>query len=255
MPAKFAACRLILDPPASGVWNMAVDEALLDAAAGQADQDLIPTLRFYEWSEPTLSLGYFQRVEDRHQHAPSAECALVRRSTGGGAILHHRELTYSLVWPATDRFSARAQSLYDTVHEALIGCLAARGITAEMNGPLGNQVQAEQPFLCFQRRAAGDVLIGQDKIAGSAQRRLKGAVLQHGSVLLEGSPHAPELPGIKELTGVSLHPGELADIWARDLGTRSAVTLQESTLTARESEAAEQVAQGKFLENTWTNKR
>jgi lipoate-protein ligase A len=251
MSAKPAACRLILDPPGAGAWNMAVDEALL----GAADETTTPTLRFYEWSKPTLSLGYFQRVEDRRRHAASATCPLVRRSTGGGAILHHRELTYSLVWPAADRFSARAQSLYDTIHESLIGCLVARGIPAEINGHLGTADQGEQSFLCFQRRVAGDVLIHRDKIAGSAQRRLRGTVLQHGSVLLERSPQAPELPGIKELTGVYLDPAELAAILARALADRLAVTLEPSTLTELELRVARQVDQGKFRENSWTNKR
>ena len=251
MSGKPTACRLILDPPGVGAWNMAVDEALL----GSADENPTPTLRFYEWSEPTLSLGYFQRTEDRRRHAASATCPLVRRSTGGGAILHHRELTYSLVWPAADRFSAHAVSLYDTVHESLIGCLVARGIPAEMNGPLGTQTQGDQEFLCFQRRVAGDVLIRRDKIAGSAQRRLRGTVLQHGSVLLAESPQAPELPGIKELTGVYLGPAELAAIWARALADRLAVTLQRTTLTERETRAAQQIDQGKFRQNTWTNKR
>ena len=254
MSAKHA-CRLILDPPAAGAWNMAVDEAVLEAAAIHPDQSSIPTLRFYEWLEPTLSLGYFQRVEDRQQHPPSAACALVRRSTGGGAILHHRELTYSLVWPAPDRFSARAQSLYGAVHESLIECLARQGVTAELNERAGTQPQEEQPFLCFERRAVGDVVIGSSKIAGSAQRRLRGAVLQHGSVLLDGSRYAPELPGIKELTGLCLKADQLVGLWARSLASRLAVTLQPKELTAQESEAAQQIAQGKFLTNAWTNKR
>jgi len=85
-------CRLIVDRPAPGAWNMAVDEALLDAAVEQG----VAALRFYQWSEPTLSLGYFQRHADRDSHAASHDCTLVRRQSGGGAILHDRELTYSL---------------------------------------------------------------------------------------------------------------------------------------------------------------
>jgi hypothetical protein len=87
--------RLIIDPPQNGAWNMAVDEALLLDAI----EDGSATLRFYQWSEPTLSLGYFQRYADRNQHHASRNCAIVRRQSGGGAILHDRELTYSLVLP------------------------------------------------------------------------------------------------------------------------------------------------------------
>src|SRR5882724_9809402 len=93
--------RLIIDPPAHGAWNMAVDEALLESAA----VDGIATLRLYQWSEPTLSLGYFQPAADRQTHPASRECPLVRRASGGGAILHDRELTYSLAIPEK---SARA---------------------------------------------------------------------------------------------------------------------------------------------------
>src|SRR5688500_20216584 len=89
--------RLLLDVPAPGAWNMAVDEALLESAALENRC----TLRFYRWSEPTLSLGYFQRYEDRRQHAASLSCACVRRASGGGAILHDHELTYSLAVPPT----------------------------------------------------------------------------------------------------------------------------------------------------------
>src|SRR5438445_617792 len=83
-------CRLIHDLPGDGPWNMAVDEALLEDAARSGR----PTLRFYGWAEPTLSLGYFQPYAQRASHPPSSRCAVVRRPTGGGAILHDAELTY-----------------------------------------------------------------------------------------------------------------------------------------------------------------
>src|SRR4051794_22517252 len=89
------ACRLIVDSPADGAWNMALDEALLI----DAETSGVASLRFYSWREPTLSLGYFQRHTDRAGHAASAGCLLVRRASGGGAILHDRELTYSIALP------------------------------------------------------------------------------------------------------------------------------------------------------------
>src|SRR5436190_15116613 len=87
--------RLIIDPPLIGPMNMAIDEALLESAA----TDGVATLRLYQWSEPTLSLGYFQAAEERERHQASTNCPLVRRASGGGAILHDRELTYSLALP------------------------------------------------------------------------------------------------------------------------------------------------------------
>src|SRR5687767_6703039 len=96
--------RLIIDPPAEGSWNMAVDEALLESAADSGEI----TLRFYEWSRATLSLGYFQSHAERSGHTASLACPMVRRSTGGGAIVHDQELTYSLVVPMDGRSHSAA---------------------------------------------------------------------------------------------------------------------------------------------------
>ena len=80
--------RLIIDPPRSGPMNMAIDEVLLESAA----TDGVATLRLYHWNEPTLSLGYFQAAEERERHQASTNCPLVRRASGGGAILPNRLL-------------------------------------------------------------------------------------------------------------------------------------------------------------------
>jgi lipoate-protein ligase A len=106
-----SSARLIIDPPASGAWNMAVDEALLRSAAQRGTA----TLRFYQWSEPTLSLGYFQAADDRQQHFASLACPLVRRASGGGAIVHDRELTYSLAMPLSNTRTAQATRLYEGI--------------------------------------------------------------------------------------------------------------------------------------------
>src|SRR3954469_25809962 len=111
--------RLLFDPPAPGAWNMGVDEALLETAADCGEG----TLRFYQWSEPTLSLGYFQSAEDRRQHAASRSCPLIRRASGGGAILHDRELTYSIALPQPIARSPDSSLLYELCHIALIEAL------------------------------------------------------------------------------------------------------------------------------------
>src|SRR5688500_12298617 len=108
--------RLIVDSPANGSWNMALDEALFQTT--QSSRQV--TLRFYQWSAPTLSLGYFQAAADRQKHDASRDCPLVRRSTGGGAIVHDVELTYSLVCPIDHDRSAVAQGMVRQVHSALI---------------------------------------------------------------------------------------------------------------------------------------
>src|SRR4051794_9804512 len=111
---KFTRSQLIIDPPCDGAWNMALDEALLLSA----ERDGIGALRFYTWREPTLSLGYFQPHADRAAHAASKNCTLVRRASGGGAILHDRELTYSIALPRFHHFAHSAEKLYFAAHEA-----------------------------------------------------------------------------------------------------------------------------------------
>jgi lipoate-protein ligase A len=170
--------RLILDPPGEGAWNMALDEALLESAAetGRA------TLRLYRWQAPTLSLGYFQRYEERWGHEPSAACPVVRRSSGGGAILHDRELTYSFTAVIGDRVSPSVQALYAIFHATLVDVLRSLGAEAERWPGPDPATSAAAPFLCFQRRAEGDVVLRGAKVCGSAQRRRRRAVLQHGSI-------------------------------------------------------------------------
>jgi lipoate-protein ligase A len=244
-------CRLIIDEPTDGAWNMALDEELLQAA----ETDGIATLRFYQWIEPTLSLGYFQRHADRRLHTASASCPLVRRSTGGGAILHDCELTYSIVLPLFDGFHLNTQWLYRAVHDSLIETLADFGVTANRcNGQAMNS--AGEPFLCFQRRTPGDVVVGDHKIAGSAQRRRRCAILQHGSILMAKSAAAPELPGIAELTGISLSARQLQSKWQPRLAASLGFELDGAAhLSASLLTAAAAVSREKFAAFGWTLRR
>ena len=125
------------------------------AAAGQT------TLRFYGWSEPTFSIGYFQSHHDRKHHAASQACPLVPRASGGGAILHHYELTYSFATPASTRLASDQSRLYEGFHQTLVEVLRQRGGTAQVWCPdAAAKKGTEPPFLCFQRHTAGDVLPG-----------------------------------------------------------------------------------------------
>jgi len=236
---------------------MAVDEALLESAAecGRA------ALRFYTWSEPTLSLGYFQNYSERDSHLPSRECALVRRQTGGGAILHDRELTYSLALPVESPSARDASRLYEQVHIALVEVLARFGVEARFcTPPLANlspssSTLAGEPFLCFQRRARNDLLVDDSKVCGSAQRRRRGAILQHGSILLACSEKAPELPGIRELSGQNLSTADVIEVAAGAIGLRLGLGLIAGELTADEASAAQTLCDEKYSGNPWNQKR
>jgi lipoate-protein ligase A len=243
-------CRLIIDGPADGAWNMALDEALLQAA----EADGIATLRFYQWSEPTLSLGYFQSHADRELHPASRSCPIVRRSTGGGAILHDRELTYSIVLPLSESRRFHAEHLYQAVHGSLIDTLAEFGIAASLC-PTSSVPPATEPFLCFQRRSPGDVLVGQHKIAGSAQRRRRCAILQHGSILLAKSAAAAELPGIAELTGYHLSVEQFRLAWQPRLCRAVDLTDSSPLSHGRLLAAAKAIFRTKFAASQWTERR
>jgi lipoate-protein ligase A len=245
---------LLVDPPAAGAWNMAVDEALLEAAAA----DGLCVLRFYRWERPTLSLGYFQPYDQRWQHAASRDCAVVRRASGGGAILHDRELTYSLAVPDRHPLAVDRLRFYRAIHTALIEALARWRIEAKMverpaQVSRGDAVERE-PFLCFQRRAPGDVLIGGAKVAGSAQRRCRGAVLQHGSVLLARSAAAPELDGIEELSGQRLPADELIAAWCERLAETQGMRWQPGELSAGQGGRAGCLAAEKYATSAWTER-
>jgi len=175
--------RIIQDEGLAGPVNMGRDEALLTRVGAGASA---PTLRLYQWNPPTISLGYFQRYADYEALPPPAGAlAVVRRQTGGGAILHDLELTYSLTLPLDHSLLSQGPNhLYEQVHDTVIACLDAFGVSSGRCGATDDSSAARGPFFCFARRHCYDVLLGGDKLAGSAQRRTKSAVLQHGSIIL-----------------------------------------------------------------------
>lgn len=234
---------------------MARDEALLVSA-----RDGVASLRLYGWSEPTLSLGYFQSYADRVVHEASRRCPLVRRHSGGGAIVHDRELTYSVALPLADDERRSTHGLVTAVHDGLASVWRAAGLDARLAtgdepSPPGPREHDGRPFLCFQRRAEGDLLIGPHKVGGSAQRRWHGALLQHGSILLARSAAAPELPGVEDLAGDAGLPEDWRTRWLADLADRLHWAVAPSTMTEKELFQAHVSAETRFLRPEWTRRR
>ncbi len=267
-------CRLLIDPPAAGAWNMAVDEWLWHWAGKTGRW----CLRFYRWEGPTLSLGYFQNYEDRQQHPPSLSCPVVRRISGGGAIVHDVEWTYSLAVPLklpTNEPRANQTSeglivsrnsgcgrnmprqwLYEVVHGTIVELLAHFGVHAQICGKVQEGKKAAAlPFLCFQRRSPGDVLVGPIKVAGSAQRRNNDALLQHGSLLLARSLVAPELPGLKEIAGREFPFEFVLEVWLARLSDRLRLSWAEEQLSETERAAIDQLVLAKHNCPAWVIKR
>ncbi|MFN3742312.1 MAG: biotin/lipoate A/B protein ligase family protein [Anaerolineales bacterium] len=176
--------RLLITPAAQGAWNMAVDEAILeDAVQGKVP----PTVRLYAWTPPCLSLGHSQPWEDVDLEALEREgWQVVRRPTGGRAILHTDELTYSVIGPATNpHLSGTVLESYRHLAEALIQALQLLGVNAQMSPLLSSSGQSHPP-ICFEVPSSYEITVGGKKLIGSAQSRRRGGVLQHGSLPLYG---------------------------------------------------------------------
>ncbi len=164
--------------------NMAVDEAILEAVrTGQAP----PTLRFYAWNPPCLSLGYAQTVDDADQTGiEQMGWDLVRRPTGGKAILHTDEITYSISAPADHLlFVNGVLPSYKRISLALIAGLESMGLEPDLN-IADRPVPGNGNPVCFQNPGAFEITIAGKKLVGSAQLRRSGGVLQHGSLPLRG---------------------------------------------------------------------
>ena len=245
------ACRLLPDAAASGPDNMAADEVLLEsAAAGRA------SVRFYGWSGPTLSLGYFQPERLRHTDEGLARLPYVRRPSGGDALVHHHELTYAFALPAGPPWQApgaRASSWLPRVHAVIAAALGSLGIGVRLYG--AGRAEPFGGFLCFQHLTPGDLLIGPAKVAGSAQRRQRGAVLQHGGLLLAASPHAPALPGIRELAGRPLAADDARAAIVRELGRQTGWRLEAGDWEPAERRRIDQLVAQKYTQPAWNRKR
>ena len=240
--------RLLPFAEADGATNMAADEAMLESAVrGGA------SLRFYTWSEPTLSLGYFQPAEDRAADANLARLAWVRRSTGGAAIVHHRELTYALALPPGKEWVS-AEHWICRFHHILQRVLKRRGV--ESHAVVCGEEQKLGPVVCFLHHTPGDLLIGGSKVAGSAQRKMRGSLLQNGSILLRRSEFVPHLPGICDRPGApEISAEELAGELAAEFEKDTGWTVTPGEWTAEERDRTAGIRAEKYANPAWNEKR
>jgi lipoyl(octanoyl) transferase len=240
-----ASWRLLLDGAAAGSWNMGVDEALLGSAA----RDAVPTLRFYTWDAPCLSLGYAQRLcEARRRACHAARVPVVRRATGGRAVLHGSDLTYAVAAPEA-YLPAGLRASYAVVSEGLCAALRALGVPAQRRAGRPAERSAA-PFDCFALAATDEICVAGHKLVGSAQRRCGGAVLQHGSIRLRpDDPRAARAAGQRPGAATSLHELGLAasleavrDACVEQLGNVLVAAFERGALAAEELRRARQAA-------------
>jgi len=212
-----------------------------------------PTVRMYQWSQPTISLGYFQRYQDYETLPPPAgTLEVVRRMTGGGAILHDWELTYSIALPlGHDLIRAGAGRLYQIAHDAVIASLADLDLHAKRCGVSDDSGAARGPFFCFERRHCYDVLLGSAKIAGSAQRRTRHAILQHGSIVL-GNRFAQQPTAFAGEALLEARIEKVRSAFSRHFQNVFGKT-NESGWTTHERERAEELVR-KYQSYEWTRR-
>jgi lipoate-protein ligase A len=241
--------RLLPFAAASGPLNMARDEALLHAA----DRG-VASLRFYTWDEPTLSLGYFQPAADRLTDPALSQMAWVRRATGGAAIVHDppHEITYSLALPAGEDWQPRGEAWICRLHHVVRDVLNDLGVPAR--AVVCGEEKKLGPVLCFRHHTAGDLVVGEHKVAGSAQRKWKGALLQHGSLLFRRSPLVESVPGVFDLCGVKLTHAVREPILTA-LAAETGWTLESGDWSAEELADADRLAADKFAAAEWNEKR
>jgi lipoate-protein ligase A len=238
-----------------GAWNMAVDEALMLRARETGEG----VLRIYAWSVPTLSLGRHQTARGRYDLERAAELGVrfVRRPTGGRAVLHHREVTYSITAPAGPMGSLRES--YGWINRLLVVGLHRLGVEArEAESAAGTPPPGTAP--CFEVPVHGEIIAMSRKLVGSAQVREDDALLQHGSILLENDqelasallvhPVAPPPPPatLTALLGRAPTLGEVAE------ALKSALPSAEPLDAAPVLEAA-RILQPRYEDPEWTWRR
>ncbi|MFZ5651676.1 MAG: lipoate--protein ligase family protein [Bacillota bacterium] len=256
--------RLLDTGRRSGFDNMAIDEAILMAHSRGRNP---PTLRFYGWDPPALTLGYFQKPADTVDFEACGRLGIdvVRRPTGGRAILHHREVTYSVIARDNNPLVAgTVEQSYLRLSRGLLMGLRKLGADVALN-------EARRPAgkgpACFDSPALYEMVVNGRKLAGNAQCRREGCVLQHGALPIVNDsrtlfqilrfPSEEEREeqrlnfsrsaiSLEEALGRPVHPGEVTEALARGFAEALEIQLVPGDLTDEEMEIAEKLSKEKY---------
>jgi lipoate-protein ligase A len=272
--------RYIMTEAMPPEMNMAIDEAILIA---HSEGKVPPTVRFYTWNPATLSIGYFQKAEkeiDMEQvHAQGL--GFVRRPTGGRAVLHDKELTYSvIVSESHPKMPSSVTEAYKVISMGLLHGFQALGLQAEMVS-LASEEEKEKysspgSSACFDSPSWYELVVEGKKVAGSAQTRQKGVILQHGSILLDMDvdllfsllrfPSERVKQRMMEsfrqkavtINEVSATPVSLNDAIAafrKGFASGLGIELIEQVLTLEEERLAEELARNRYAAHEWNFRR
>jgi len=261
---SFGRWRLLLAPPRPGAENMARDTALQARAAKTSET----VFSIYSWSRPTLSFGRHQPAIGLYdlERIREADVDVVRRPTGGRAILHDHEVTYSVTAPIDDASPLRAT--YSRINRILLDGLMRLGVNAEL-ASVAERAESPSVRPCFETPSEGELVADGRKLVGSAQWRDQGALLQHGSILvgddqsslpsfatavaIRSAGRIAQPATLTALLGRSPEPAEVAGAMfdaVRSLEDADATDLSEDDIRA---EALEHVPH--FLDEGWTWRR
>jgi lipoate-protein ligase A len=289
VPLPIASWRVITGYDLPGDYQMALDEALLESVIAGG----VPVVRFYTWRPATLSLG----VNQPFGEIDADECAhrgfgLVRRLTGGRAVLHQHELTYSVIAPENDsRVSGGVVESYRKISAALVEGLRAMGADVSLAEPskamfralaesrrrtaLDETVDSTNGAVCFDTASAYELTARGRKLVGSAQARRGGAILQHGSILLDvdwdawvnvfsyGSESGREraytklpsrMTSLSEELGRTVTARELQAALVPAFERTFGISLMEAEPSPAEEEATRRLASEKYITEGWTRK-
>lgn len=265
--------------PCSPSYNMALDEALLDF---HSKGEIPPVLRFYQWNPPTLSIGYFQRVSEINFEAlTSKNIGFVRRPTGGRAVLHDSELTYSII--VTEQYPNLPETVteaYRFLSEGLLKGFHYLGLNAYFSTPdteeKQNELKKPKSAVCFDAPSWYELVVEGKKVAGSAQTRQKGVVLQHGAILLDLDEdkllslfhfpseeakekmrmHLPERAvAINRLTSRRITVEECIEAFKKGFEDALQIELVPYELTDEQKEYVKKIEEEKYANDEWNLRR
>ena len=265
--------RYLITPAARGAWNMAVDEAVLEhIRCGES----LPTLRLYAWDPACLSLGHSQPFADMDRARIQARgWEVVRRATGGRAILHTDELTYSVIGSAKDPVLAGGVlESYNRIAQALLLAIKNLGLPVEIKEGRTNDNIMPNP-ICFEVPSTYEITVSGKKLIGSAQARKKEGVLQHGSLPLTGDltricqalvfaneearENAAQRLRVRATTvetalGRAVSWDTAAQAFVRAFESQLGLCFERGELSESEAKRADELVREKYEHSSWTER-
>ena len=249
--------RLLDTGALPGSLNMAIDEALLQLHVPGESQ---PTLRFYQWEPPAVSLGYFQKLHSIDLSAcRELGIDVVRRMTGGRAVLHEKDLTYSIVADSSQGIPSSLDSAYRLLSKGLLAGFGLLGVEAQLGH---ERVRAPKSDICFVNALVADIVHQGRKFVGSAQTWRGASLLQHGSIVMEPQQNTwaaiirtdsdtleslretltSRSVSLQEILGRRIDPRELKQAIAAGMAKALQVDIRPGELLRREWELAQKIA-------------